>query len=65
MRPFYAIDGSNVQAGVDVSMQLYNESEREFQQSALFLFFKGRIYRLKVHNFYMCLDLFIFVIIFL
>ncbi|RZC32640.1 tetratricopeptide repeat protein 39C-like [Asbolus verrucosus] len=47
VRPFYAIDGSNVQAGVNAAMQLLQESEAEYGQSALFLFFRGRCNRLK------------------
>lgn len=50
VRPFYALDGSNVQAGVDAAFQLLQESEAEFSQSALFLFFKGRMNRLNVFN---------------
>nr|CAH7769327.1 unnamed protein product [Callosobruchus chinensis] len=48
VRPFYAIDGTNVQAGVECSEQLLKESEAEFAQSALFLFFRGRVCRLNV-----------------
>ncbi|CAH1116013.1 unnamed protein product [Phaedon cochleariae] len=47
VRPFYAIDGTNVQAGADVSTSLLNESEEEFGQSSLFLFFRGRVCRLN------------------
>nr|CAH7769323.1 unnamed protein product [Callosobruchus chinensis] len=47
VRPFYAIDGTNVQAGVECSEQLLKESEAEFAQSALFLFFRGRVCRLN------------------
>ncbi|CAH1984671.1 unnamed protein product [Acanthoscelides obtectus] len=47
VRPFYAIDGTNVQAGVECSERLLKESEAEFSQSALFLFFTGRVCRLN------------------
>ncbi|XP_044253015.1 tetratricopeptide repeat protein 39C-like isoform X2 [Tribolium madens] len=47
VRPFYALDGSNVQAGVNAATQLLQESEEEYGQSALFLFFKGRVNRLN------------------
>ncbi|XP_008197438.1 tetratricopeptide repeat protein 39C isoform X2 [Tribolium castaneum] len=47
VRPFYALDGSNVQAGVNAATQLLQESEGEYGQSALFLFFKGRVNRLN------------------
>jgi hypothetical protein len=48
VRPFFALDGSNVQAGVEAAQSLITESQNEFGQSALFLFFKGRVERLKV-----------------
>ncbi|KAJ8871924.1 hypothetical protein PR048_028264 [Dryococelus australis] len=47
VRPFFALDGSNVQAGVAAAQQLIDESQEEFGQSALFLFFKGRVERLR------------------
>ncbi|KAF5284352.1 hypothetical protein FQR65_LT13569 [Abscondita terminalis] len=47
VRPFYALDGSNVQAGVEAALQLIEESETEYGKSALFLFFKGRVHRLN------------------
>lgn len=48
VRPFYALDGSNVQAGVRAASQLLDESNEEYGDSALFLFFRGRVYRLNV-----------------
>lgn len=48
VRPFFALDGSNVQAGVEAAQNLIRESQPDFGQSALFLFFKGRVERLKV-----------------
>lgn len=48
MRPFFALDGANVKAGVEEADQLINESQAEFGDSALFLYFKGRVQRLKV-----------------
>nr|CAD7260221.1 unnamed protein product [Timema shepardi] len=42
VRPFFALDGSNVRAGVDAAQHLIDESQDDFGQSALFLFFKGR-----------------------
>ncbi|KAJ8986120.1 hypothetical protein NQ317_005590 [Molorchus minor] len=47
VRPFYAIDGTNVQAGVDASTILLRESQADFKHSALFSFFRGRVCRLK------------------
>ncbi|XP_058804893.1 tetratricopeptide repeat protein 39C-like [Phymastichus coffea] len=47
VRPFFALDGSNVKAGVDVAKELIRESQPEFKDSALFLFFMGRVERLQ------------------
>ncbi|XP_067006614.2 tetratricopeptide repeat protein 39C [Anabrus simplex] len=47
VRPFFALDGSNVRAGVEAAQQLITESQEDFGQSALFLFFRGRVERLK------------------
>ncbi|KAK5640781.1 hypothetical protein RI129_009328 [Pyrocoelia pectoralis] len=49
VRPFYALDGSNVRAGVEAAVQLMDESHAEYKDSALFLFFLGRIHRLNSH----------------
>ena len=49
VRPFFALDGSNVRAGVEAAQYLITESQNDFGQSALFLFFKGRVERLKVN----------------
>lgn len=48
MRPFYAIDGTNVQAGVNASFLLLQECEAEFDQSSIFQYFRGRTNRLSV-----------------
>lgn len=48
MRPFFALDGSNVKAGVDAAKKLIAECQPEFENSALFLFFQGRVERLEV-----------------
>lgn len=48
VRPFYAVDGTNVQAGVETSLLLLKESEKEYGESSLFLFYYGRAYRLNV-----------------
>ncbi|CAL1687001.1 unnamed protein product [Lasius platythorax] len=47
VRPFFALDGSNVKAGVVVAKQLIAECHAEFHNSALFLFFAGRVERLE------------------
>ena len=36
-------------SGVDEAMEIIEKSEREYPDSALFLFFKGRAFRLQVH----------------
>ncbi|XP_012145321.1 tetratricopeptide repeat protein 39C-like [Megachile rotundata] len=46
-RPFFALDGSNLRAGVNAAKQLIAECQSEFNNSALFLFFEGRIQRLE------------------
>ncbi|XP_017755103.1 PREDICTED: tetratricopeptide repeat protein 39C-like [Eufriesea mexicana] len=46
-RPFFALDGNNRQAGVNEAKQLIVECLPEFNNSALFLFFAGRIERLE------------------
>ncbi|XP_054285187.1 tetratricopeptide repeat protein 39C-like isoform X2 [Macrosteles quadrilineatus] len=47
VRPFLALDGTNVQAGLETAEILITESQPEFSNSALFIFFTGRIHRLK------------------
>ncbi|KAL0103603.1 hypothetical protein PUN28_017704 [Cardiocondyla obscurior] len=49
VRPFFALDGSNVKAGVVAAKQLIAECHAEFQNSALFLFFIGRMERLETN----------------
>lgn len=48
VRPFFALDGPNVKAGVDAAKKLIAECQPEFEHSALFLFFQGRVERLEV-----------------
>ncbi|XP_022916644.1 tetratricopeptide repeat protein 39C-like isoform X2 [Onthophagus taurus] len=47
VRPFFALDGTNVQAGVQIAAELIEEGKDEFEESALFLFFRGRVERLR------------------
>ncbi|KAG7209648.1 hypothetical protein KM043_011294 [Ampulex compressa] len=47
VRPFFALDGWNVKAGVAAAKQLIAECHSEFHDSALFLFFSGRVERLE------------------
>ncbi len=48
VRPFFGLDGSNLKSGSDAAQRLIDSSRPEFQDSALFLFFQGRVDRLKV-----------------
>lgn len=48
LRPFFALDGANdYNAGIEEAETIIEEKESEFQNSALFLFFRGRIQRLR------------------
>ncbi|XP_076652612.1 tetratricopeptide repeat protein 39C [Halictus rubicundus] len=47
VRPFFGLDGNNLRAGVNAVKQLIVECHPEFSDSALFLFFTGRIERLE------------------
>ena len=48
VRPFFGLDGSNLKSGADAAQRLIEASRPEFANSALFLFFQGRVERLKV-----------------
>ena len=50
MRPFFGLDGSNVRSGADAAQRLIDASKGDFSEAALFLFFQGRVDRLKVRN---------------
>ncbi|KAK7066483.1 Tetratricopeptide repeat protein 39C [Halocaridina rubra] len=47
VRPFFALDGSKVRAGVEAAHLLLQEAQQNYAHSALFLFFKGRVHRLQ------------------
>ncbi|XP_045582296.2 LOW QUALITY PROTEIN: tetratricopeptide repeat protein 39C [Procambarus clarkii] len=47
VRPFFALDGSKVKAGVEAAHILLQEAQQNYAQSALFLFFRGRVHRLQ------------------
>lgn len=51
VRPFYAVDGHNICAGAEAANLLILETKDDFTNSSIFLFFKGRIHRLKVNWF--------------
>ena len=48
VRPFFGLDGSNLRSGSDAAQRLIDGSKADFADSALFLFFQGRVDRLKV-----------------
>ena len=48
VRPFFGLDGSNVRSGADAAQRLIDASKGDFSEAALFLFFQGRVDRLKV-----------------
>ncbi|XP_049816940.1 tetratricopeptide repeat protein 39C-like isoform X3 [Aethina tumida] len=47
VRPFYSMDGTNVQAGAAAARQLIAESEEKYGRSCFFLFFRGRAHRVN------------------
>ncbi|KAK9736506.1 Iml2/Tetratricopeptide repeat protein 39 [Popillia japonica] len=47
VRPFFALDGNHVEAGVEAAARLIEEIRDEYGESSLFLFFKGRLERLN------------------
>ena len=56
IRPFFALDGGNVDAGTEDATALIERCEKEYPHSALFLFFKGRVERLKVRCIVPCVN---------
>ena len=49
VRPFFGLDGSNSRSGADAAQRLIDSSKPEFAEASLFLFFQGRVNRLKVN----------------
>ncbi|XP_076054948.1 tetratricopeptide repeat protein 39C-like [Oratosquilla oratoria] len=47
VRPFFALDGTKVRAGVEAAHLLLQEAQQNYANSALFLFFMGRVSRLQ------------------
>ncbi|KAG0726969.1 Tetratricopeptide repeat protein 39C [Chionoecetes opilio] len=47
VRPFFALDGGKVRAGVEAAHLLLQEAQHSYSQAALFLFFRGRVHRLQ------------------
>lgn len=50
VRPFFGLDGCNIKSGVEAAQRLLDASRPEFADSAIFLFFQGRVERLKVRR---------------
>ena len=49
VRPFFGLDGSNSRSGADAAQRLIDGAKPEFAEASLFLFFQGRVNRLKVY----------------
>ena len=47
VRPFFALDGEDEDAGADEAERLLGQVERKYAGSALFLYFKGKILYLR------------------
>uniref|UniRef100_A0A8C5MR17 Tetratricopeptide repeat domain 39C n=1 Tax=Leptobrachium leishanense TaxID=445787 RepID=A0A8C5MR17_9ANUR len=47
VRPFFALDGSDNQAGLKEAKEILHKKESAYPNSSLFMFFKGRIQRLE------------------
>ncbi|ESO96618.1 hypothetical protein LOTGIDRAFT_143837 [Lottia gigantea] len=51
LRPFFAVDGANgYSAGTSDAEAIIASKEKDFPNSSLFLFFRGRIHRLRVET---------------
>lgn len=47
VRPFFALDGSNLTAGISEANQILNRADVEYPDSALFLYFRSRVFILE------------------
>ncbi|XP_069813791.1 tetratricopeptide repeat protein 39C [Dendropsophus ebraccatus] len=47
VRPFFALDGSDNQAGLKEAKEILHKKESAYPNSSLFMFFKGRVQRLE------------------
>ncbi|KFB43566.1 AGAP001215-PB-like protein [Anopheles sinensis] len=45
--PFFALDGSDLSSEINAAQELIDEASDQFAKSSLFLFFRGRVERLK------------------
>ncbi|XP_028987327.1 tetratricopeptide repeat protein 39C-like [Betta splendens] len=47
VQPFFALDGTDTQAGLTEAKSILKQREATYPQSSLFMFFKGRVQRLE------------------
>ncbi|XP_027026633.1 tetratricopeptide repeat protein 39C isoform X1 [Tachysurus fulvidraco] len=47
VQPFFALDGSETEAGLQAAKAILRKKEAEYPDSSLFIFFKGRVLRLE------------------
>ncbi|XP_007254668.3 tetratricopeptide repeat protein 39C [Astyanax mexicanus] len=47
VQPFFALDGSETEAGLLAAKEILQKKEAEYPNSSLFMFFKGRVQRLE------------------
>lgn len=50
VQPFFALDGSETEAGLQAAEAILKKKEAEYPESSLFIFFKGRVLRLEVRG---------------
>lgn len=50
VQPFFALDGSETEAGLQIAKAILQKKEAEYPDSSLFVFFKGRVLRLEVRR---------------
>lgn len=48
VQPFFALDGTDTQAGLVEAKAILQRKEAVYPNSSLFMFFKGRVQRLEV-----------------
>ncbi|KAI5627199.1 tetratricopeptide repeat protein 39C, partial [Silurus asotus] len=52
VQPFFALDGSETEAGLQAAKAILQKKEAEYPDSSLFIFFKGRVLRLEARGFF-------------
>lgn len=50
VQPFFALDGTETQAGLTEAKSILQQREASYPNSSLFMFFKGRVQRLEVNT---------------